>query len=190
VLVLHVLLPQGSIKGLEHWAPPSTDTHAGGLLPLSPPSPEPPLLLALPSAGLPPPLPLPLLLPLEEPLELVLPELPPLLPELVLDPPSLPLAGAAELPPQWASANGTQEKSGAKCSQRAYGFMDHLQSRGRTLQLGLALRPSQRRILDKAQPTTSRGRAAPTRIFAFEANASSGSAQMNIAQRARLRRCS
>jgi hypothetical protein len=127
VLVLQVLLPQGSINGSEHWAPPSTDTHGGGPPPLLPPSPEPPLLLALPSAGVTPPSspPLLLMLPLELPLEFPLPELPPLpLPEIVLDPASLPFGGAAEVPPQWANASGTAETSGARYSQRAYVLMN------------------------------------------------------------------
>ena len=82
------------MSGVEHWAPPSTDTHAGGPALPSPPSVGPPLELALPS-GFPPPL-LPLLLPLVMPPELPLPEGPPLpLPELEFEPPSLPLPGDA-----------------------------------------------------------------------------------------------
>ncbi len=96
----------------------------GGPPPLSPASPEPPLLPPL-STGLPPPPLLPPLLPLEPPLELPVPELlPPPLPEGAIDPPSFPLPGVAEVPLQWASANGTAERSGARNSQRACMLMN------------------------------------------------------------------
>lgn len=115
------------------------------------PWPGPPLLLALPSAaGLLPPSSSPPLLPLETPPELpLLPELPPLpLPELVLEPPSLPLPGDAEVPPQWASASGAAERSGARNSQRICVLMNLSKSRlDRTLWLEPAQRASQRSIL-------------------------------------------
>jgi hypothetical protein len=137
--------------GAEHWAPPSTDTHAGGPPPLSPPSVEPPLLAPPSTTGLPPPSSPPPLLPLEAPLELPplpLPEPPPLPPpEDVPDPPSLPFAGDAELPPQRASAIGIAKRSGATFSKRGCILMNLSKGRrGRSLCLASALRASQRSI--------------------------------------------
>jgi hypothetical protein len=131
VLTLQVVLPHVTTPGSEHWAPPSTDTHAGVLPLLAPPSPELPASPAplLPVPELPPsstvPVPLLTALPLFPPRSTppLLPplELPPLLlPELVLLPLEVPPAEGPEVLLQCESRSVVEAANGATQAIQAY----------------------------------------------------------------------